>query len=149
MPPSALVIDDEPGICTLLREILTRQGYQVYEAKDGLSGLEQFYLVQPDIILVDISMPGCDGFTIVKEIRRQNLAVGILMVSALKHKQLLDQAVTSGADGYLNKPFRMTELLKEVQRINAVVRLRRTMLPSQTNWSHHQRAYAPLPTCQG
>lgn len=134
MKLSILVIDDEPGLRALLKEILVRQGYQVYEAKDGIAGLEQFYCVQPDLVLVDVSMPGRDGFAVLKEIRRHDSVVGVLMVSALKQTQLITSALANGADGYLNKPFQLSELLKEVQRVTALVRLRRNTLVSQPNW---------------
>lgn len=134
MKLSILVIDDEPGLRALLKEILVRQGYQVYEAKDGIAGLEQFYCVQPDLVLVDVSMPGRDGFAVLKEIRRHDSVVGVLMVSALKQPQLITSALANGADGYLNKPFQLSELLKEVQRVTALVRLRRNTLVSQPNW---------------
>jgi DNA-binding response OmpR family regulator len=79
-------------------------------------------------------MPGRDGFAVLKEIRRHDSIVGVLMVSALKQPQLISSALTNGADGYLNKPFRLNELLKEVQRVSALVRQRRTVMVSQMNW---------------
>jgi DNA-binding response OmpR family regulator len=141
---SILVIDDEPGICTLLKEILVRQGYQVYEARDGTTGLEQFYRMQPDLVLLDVNMPGRDGIAVLKEIRRQNTVAGVLMVSAFKQTQLIATALDNGADGYLQKPFRLTDLLKEVQRVGAAVRLRRTMLITQSNWQNSCFSYEPL-----
>lgn len=144
MSLSILVIDDEPSICTLLKEILARQGYQVYEARDGISGLEQFYRVQPDLVLVDVSMPGRDGFAVLKEIRRQNGVVGVLMVSAYKQAQLIAAAVANGADGYLQKPFRLTDLLKEVQYVSALARQRRNTLMNQTPRQHYLLSYEAL-----
>lgn len=144
MKLSILVIDDESDIRALLKEILVRQGHQVYEAKDGITGLEQFYRVQPDLVLLDVSMPGRDGFAVLKEIRRQNTVVGVLMVSAFKQAHLITKALTSGADGYLQKPFRLTDLLKEVQQVSAAMRLRRTMSVSQTTWQNSCFNYEPL-----
>ncbi len=144
MKLSILVIDDESGIRALLKEILVRQGHQVYEAKDGITGLEQFYRVQPDLVLLDVSMPGRDGFAVLKEIRRQNTVVGVLMVSAFKQAHLITKALASGADGYLQKPFRLTDLLKEVQQVSAAVRLRRTMPVSQITWQNSCFNYEPL-----
>lgn len=144
MSLSILVIDDEPGICKLLKEILTRQGHQVYEASDGFTGLEQFYRLQPDLVLLDVSMPGRDGFAVLKEIRQQNAVVGVLMVSAFKQAHLITKALASGADGYLQKPFRLTDLLKEVQRVGAAVRLRHPILVTQPNWQNSYFSYEPL-----
>lgn len=144
MSLSILVIDDEPGICKLLKEILVRQGYHVYEARDGITGLEQFYRVQPDLVLLDVSMPGRDGFAVLKEIRQQNAAVGVLMISAFKQANLIAKALASGADGYLQKPFRLTDLLQEVQRIGATVHLRHNMLITQPNWQSSYFSYEPV-----
>lgn len=144
MSLSILVIDDEPGICTLLKEVLVRQGHQVYEARDGIAGLEQFYRVQPDLVLVDVNMPGRDGFAVLKEIRRQNTIVGVLMISALKQAHLVASALASGADGYLNKPFQLTELLREVQRVGNLVRLRRNAFINQTTWQQQHLRYEAL-----
>lgn len=141
---SILVIDDEPGICTLLKEILAHQGHQVYEARDGITGLEQFYRVQPDLVLLDVNMPGRDGFAVLKEIRHQNAVVGVLMVSAFKQTHLIANALASGADGYLQKPFRLTDLLQEVQQVGAVVRLRRNRPITQSNWQNSYFSYEPL-----
>lgn len=144
MPLSILVIDDEFGIRKLLKETLVRQGHQVYEAEDGLTGLEQFYRLQPDLVLVDVSMPGRDGLAVLKEIRRQNVVTGVLMVSALKQANLIAQALANGADGYLNKPFRLAELLKEVQRVSTLVRQRRNPVISQVPWQHPLLSYEAL-----
>jgi DNA-binding response OmpR family regulator len=131
MSLSVLVVDDEPGIRLLLKNILMDQGHAVYDAKDSATGLEQFYLVQPDLVLLDISMPGRNGFTMLKEIRRQNAVVGVLMVSALKQEQVITAVMASGADGYLCKPFTLQALLKEIQRVSILVRLRRHSIPDQ------------------
>lgn len=144
MPLSILVIDDEPGICALLKEILVGQGYQVYEASDGVAGLEQFYRLQPDLVLVDINMPGRNGFAVLEEIRCQNIMVGVLMISALTQARLVASALASGADGYLNKPFRLTELLKELQRVSALVHLRRNILVDQPSRQHQCVCYKAL-----
>lgn len=144
MPLSILVIDDEPGICALLKNFLVCQGHQVYEASDGVAGLEQFYRLQPDLVLVDVTMPKCDGFAVLEEIRRQNITVGVLMVSALTQAHLVVSALANGADGYLYKPFRLTELLKEVQRVSALVSLRHNILVDQPSRQHQYLGYEAL-----
>lgn len=126
---SILLIDDEPGIRLLLSKGLTNQGHQLYEADDGLTGLAQFHAVQPDIILLDVNLPGMDGFTILKEIRRYDGAVGILMCSAVSAKFLINEALHSGADRYLIKPIRLQTIFTEVQRVGNLVRQRRCHYP--------------------
>lgn len=122
---SILLIDDDSGIRLFLNRGLTRYGHCLFEASDGVIGLEQFYTLQPDVILLDITMPRLDGFAVLKEIRRCDAAVGIIMASALSLKQCVVEAMSGGADGYLNKPLRLQPVLAEVQRVSSLVRLRR------------------------
>lgn len=130
---SILLVDDEPGIRLLLNKALKAQGYHVHEAKDGITGLEQFYTVQPDLILLDITMPSLDGFAVLKEIRQHNPVVGIVMVSALSPKLLTVEAMTQGADGYIHKPFKLQEIFKEIQRVHKLVQFRRYSTARQHN----------------
>lgn len=124
---SILLIDDEAGIRLLLRKGLATQGHALYEAGDGLTGLAQFHTTQPDIILLDVNMPGMDGFTILKEIRRYDTTVGILMCSAVSAEFLINEAFHSGADRYLVKPIRLQTVFTEVERVGNLVRQRRSL----------------------
>lgn len=125
---SILVVDDEPGIRSLLKAVLEQQGYKVSEAGDGVTGVEQCKILQPDIVLLDITMPGLDGMAVLHEVRRQNGIVGILMVSALRANAIIAKSIASGADGYLCKPFRLQVVLEEVERVRTLVRMRRSNL---------------------
>lgn len=125
MQPSLLLVDDDSGLRLLLNRALTMQGYQFYEASDGIVGLAQFHALQPDLILLDITMPRLDGFAVLKEIRQHDPVVGIIMISALSSNQCKTKAVLGGADGYLHKPPRLQEVFSEVARVNTLVRLRR------------------------
>lgn len=127
---SILLVDDEPGIRQLLKQGLSVQGYQLYEASDGLTGLEQFHTIHPDLVLLDIMMPGMDGFATLREIRRQDTVVGVIMVSALNPERIAIEAMVTGADGYLAKPFKLQAIFAEIERVGNVVRLRQ-----------HSRAY--------
>lgn len=122
---SILLIDDEPGIRLLLHKGLAAQGYQLYEANDGPTGLAHFHSVQPDLIILDINMPGMDGFTVLKEIRRYDTAVGIIICSAMSIEFMINEAAHRGADSYLVKPIRLQTVLTEVQRIGTLVCQRR------------------------
>lgn len=127
---SILLIDDEPGIRLLLRHGLATQGHRIYEATDGVTGLAQFHALHPDLILLDGNMPGMDGFAVLKEIRRYDAFVGIIMVSAISTKCLINSALHDGADRYLIKPIRLPQILDETQRVGAIVRQRRCPLYS-------------------
>ena len=131
-PLSILLIDDEPGIRLLLRQGLATQGHRIYEATDGITGLAQFHALRPDLILLDGNMPGMDGFAVLKEIRRCDALVGIIMVSAISTKCLINSALRDGADRYLIKPVRLPQILDETQRVGATVRQRRCPMYAAT-----------------
>lgn len=120
MPFSILVVENEPGIRSLIKEVLEEEGYTVYEAADGVAGLEQFKILQPKLVLLDITMPRLDGFAVLQEIRQQTVDVAVLMVSALHAKSVVTQAIATGADGYLYKPFKLQELVAEVKRLSTL-----------------------------
>lgn len=123
---SILLIDDEAGIRSLLNNALVNQGYQCHEAGDGLVGLGLWQAVQPDLILLDITMPGLDGFEVLREVRRYDPIVGIIMVSALNFERLADNTLREAADGYVKKPFRTQTLFQEIDRVSQLVFLRRS-----------------------
>lgn len=129
-PLSILLIDDEPGIRLLLHHGLATQGHRIYEATDGATGLAQFHALHPDLILLDGNMPGMDGFAVLQEIRRCDALVGIIMVSAISAKYLINSALRDGADRYLIKPVRLPHILDETQQVGAIVRQRRCLLYS-------------------
>lgn len=118
---SILLADDEPGIRLLLKRVLAIQGYQIYEAHDGVTALDQFLHLQPDLILLDIAMPNLDGITVLQEIRQQNQHVGILMMSAFKETELGYNLTRLGADGYLQKPFRFQTIQREIERLRPLI----------------------------
>jgi DNA-binding response OmpR family regulator len=119
-----LLIDDDAGLRLLLKKGLAAQGHCLYEASDGVAGLEQFHAIQPDLLLLDITMPRLDGFAVLKEIRQYNPVVGIIMTSALSSRQFAAEAMIGGADSYLSKPLRFPHVLTEVQRVKNLIRLR-------------------------
>ena len=113
-----LIIDDNPDLCTLVRTILERDGYQVESAYNGQSGLEQAASLQPDLILLDVMMPGVDGWEICQQLRKSSKAP-IIFVSAKGSESDIVRGLRLGADDYIPKPFRRHEL---VARIEAVLR---------------------------
>jgi DNA-binding response OmpR family regulator len=113
-----LVVDDEDHIVELARLYLSREGYQVEGVADGASALTRFGQLKPDLVVLDIMLPGVDGLTICKEIRKQS-QVPIIMLTA--RDEVTDKVVglEVGADDYLTKPFHPQEL---VARAKALVR---------------------------
>src|SRR5450759_2688472 len=118
MSSKVLVVDDEDHIIELARIYLTREGYEVEGVGDGSQALARFSQVKPDLVVLDIMMPGDDGLAICKEIRKQS-QVPIIMLTA--RDEVTDKVVglEVGADDYLTKPFHPQEL---VARAKALLR---------------------------
>jgi DNA-binding response OmpR family regulator len=111
-----LVVDDEPRYLRLLDANLRTDGYDVITAKDGNSVLELFAANPVDLILLDIMLPGMDGFTICQRIR-QFSSVPIIMLTAKGEEKDRVRGLDVGADDYLVKPFSVTELLARVRAV--------------------------------
>jgi DNA-binding response OmpR family regulator len=113
-----LVVDDEKHILELARLYLTREGYEVEGLADGAQAVTRFGQLKPDLVILDIMLPGSDGLTICKEIRKQS-QVPIIMLTA--RDEVTDKVVglEVGADDYLTKPFHPQEL---VARAKALLR---------------------------
>src|SRR5438876_7865487 len=122
MSPKIMVVDDEKHIVELARLYLTREGYEVEGIGDGSQAMTRFGQVKPDLVVLDIMLPGVDGLTICKEIRKVS-QVPIIMLTA--RDEVTDKVVglEVGADDYLTKPFHPQEL---VARAKALLRRART-----------------------
>jgi DNA-binding response OmpR family regulator len=113
-----LVIDDDPDVAKLLSAILQPQGFSVYPASDGKLGLKNAYDLHPDLIILDVMMPGLDGWDVCARLRELS-EVPILMLTARTAETDVLRGFILGADDYLKKPFSKAEL--EV-RIRALLR---------------------------
>ena len=120
MPETILVVEDEPALQETLVYNLEKDGYRVRAAGDGLAALEAARALKPDLVVLDIMLPGLDGFEVCKVLRKES-SVPILMLTARDDE--IDRVVglEVGADDYLTKPFSMRELLARVK-----AQLRRT-----------------------
>jgi DNA-binding response OmpR family regulator len=116
---TALIIEDDPEIRGIVTTLLTNEGFQVEEASDGRSALERVFLTRPDLILVDLRLPGLDGAEICKRIRAGRMDTPIIVISAAKEEFDRVLLLELGADDFLVKPFGARELLA---RIRAVLR---------------------------
>jgi two-component system KDP operon response regulator KdpE len=121
-----LVVDDEPRLVRLVREVLTAVGYKVLSAADGKQALETLALEQPDLVLLDILLPGdMDGYEISSRVREFS-AVPIIMLTAKTREVDMLHGFDVGADDYLTKPFSAKELIARVKAV-----LRRSKLPGK------------------
>ncbi|MCA9959640.1 MAG: response regulator [Chloroflexota bacterium] len=117
MPQSVLVVDDEPMARTLLRLMLVRAGFNVVEAEDGFDALAKVKKNRPDIILLDVMMPGIDGFAVCESLRNEadTASLPIIMLSAKTDLSSISKGLRVGATKYLTKPISPDELTRHVQ----------------------------------
>ena len=117
-PLRILVVDDDPAMVGAITALVGTEGHQVITAYDGLTAVKRFREEAPDLVLLDLAMPGPDGFTVAGQIRAAGQAP-ILVVSGESAEEAKVRALGIGADDYLVKPFGKAELLA---RIAAVMR---------------------------
>lgn len=129
---SILVVEDDPSIRFGLTEVLTHEGYEVAVWPEGTGVLEAVNQSLPDLIVLDVMLPGVSGYEIARELRKQGSRIPVLMLTA--RGQELDKVVglQSGADDYVTKPFGVNELLARIEAL-----LRRTR-----EWSSRPRGTA-------
>jgi DNA-binding response OmpR family regulator len=122
MDGKVLVVEDEPTLLETLEYNLTRQGYEVFTAADGRTALEVARWERPDLLVLDIMLPGLDGLEVCRILRRE-MSVPILMLTARADEVDKVVGLEVGADDYLTKPFSMRELLARVKALLRRVRL--------------------------
>ena len=114
--PAVLVIDDDPAIRYVLREAFTSVGFDVTEAESGLLGLDELDQRPPALVLLDIMMPGIDGFQVMKYLDQFGVKVPVLAMSALGPR-VEERSRELGADGFIAKPFDIRELVVTSRRL--------------------------------
>ena len=123
MAARILVVDDEPELARFLANVLQRDGFDVESAFDARQGLRKAYSFQPDLILLDVMMPGMDGWEMLRRLREFS-DVPVIMLTAIHGTDSVVHGLDTGADDYVTKPFQIHELKA---RIRAT--LRRASLP--------------------
>ena len=103
MPIKAIAIDDDPAMTDLLSLLLRSHGLEIYSANNGEEGLQLVRSINPDIIILDLMMPGKDGWQVCREVRTFS-NVPIIILSALDNPGMVASALDAGADDYLIKP---------------------------------------------
>jgi CheY-like chemotaxis protein len=111
MSRKVLVIDDEPDIRMLTRMWLELEGHTVVEAESGEDGLALLSAESPDVIFLDIRLPGIDGWEVLRRIRKEDTSAVVIMMSAHSSGHTLDKAKAEGSTGYLIKPFKRDDIL--------------------------------------
>jgi len=118
MPRKVLIVEDDRNIGDLLRLYLEKEGMDCQVAGDGLVGLEKFHQFQPNLVLLDIMLPGMDGWSVCRKIRETS-KTPIIMLTAKGELEDKVSGLEMGADDYITKPFEMKEVLA---RVHAVLR---------------------------
>lgn len=117
MKKTVLVIEDDPDIANLLQMHLMDADFAVQHASSGDRGLAFFHKWHPQLVILDIMLPGMDGLTICREIRKSNETVSILMLTAKSTELDRVLGLEMGADDYLSKPFSVAELMARVKAL--------------------------------
>lgn len=120
-----IVVDDEPGLRGMIEDYLSMQGYSVLGAENGAALDRLLASHEPDMLLMDVNMPGEDGISIVRRLRHAGERMGIIMLTANADENSKVNGLSNGADDYLTKPFEVRELLARVRS------LQRRMPPRQ------------------
>jgi len=119
MTKKVLIVDDEPNIVMSLEFLMEESGYQVATACDGGQALQQMEKFQPDLVLLDITMPVHNGYEVCQKIRehRNWKHTKIVMISARGRDIDISKGLALGADAYVTKPFSTVELMTQVERL--------------------------------
>jgi CheY-like chemotaxis protein len=118
-PASILVIDDDPHMRRLLRDFLARGGYRVTEASNGREALELVRSLPFDVVILDKEMPGLNGLDVLSSLRADRPGLPIIFITAFGGRDVAEESRRRGASHYIEKPFRVTTIVKTVQSVLA------------------------------
>jgi CheY-like chemotaxis protein len=126
MEPSVLVIEDSASVRRLIEVCLRPLGVQVRSVEDGLLGLQAATSEVPHAIVLDIGLPGMDGWEVLSRLRADDATKGVrvLVLTAHAQPEMADRAAARGADAFMTKPFRPEELRESVQELLALATAR-------------------------
>lgn len=114
-----LVVDDDRNVLFLISEMLSRENYEIIQASDGLTALNQVRKLLPDLAVLDVMMPGLDGFELCRRIKNDPLTMDIkvIMVTAKTSGKDIETGLSAGADHYITKPFKIAELTDKIKEL--------------------------------
>lgn len=115
--PLVLIADDDPDIRMLVRLRLERSGYDVVAASDGLEALQVASETNPDLVILDVTMPGITGVEVTRALRARQATLPVVLLTAHADEANVAQGATAGADAYVTKPFSPQELESRVRAL--------------------------------
>ena len=120
MPQTVLVVDDDEGVRLALAAVLEEEGYDVDLAADGLEALERLQAKRPSLILLDLMMPRMDGYAFTEELQRRGLRPALPLMVLTADARAKNRALQLGVDGFIAKPFDISDLVDQVARLAAL-----------------------------
>lgn len=135
-------MEDDPKISRLLQILFESHGYEVRIAKDGEEGWQQFQLFDPMVVVLDLMLPGMDGFEVLEKIRAIDEEVGVVVLTARSEVENRIRGLKKGADDYVPKPFHLDELLARVESVAR--RVRKRSLSHRSCDVHSENEKAPV-----
>lgn len=111
-----MIVDDQFGIRTLLNEVLQKEGYEIYQAANGLQALKLTDQHDPDLVLLDMKIPGMDGLEILKKMKESNPDIRVIIMTAYGELDLIEQTKKLGALAHFSKPFDIEEIRSAVRK---------------------------------
>ncbi|MCR2042760.1 response regulator [Anaerosalibacter massiliensis] len=120
MSKSILIVDDASFMRMMIKDILTKNGFEVVgEAENGKKAVEKYEELNPDLVIMDITMPEMDGIQAVKEIKKMNGEAKIVMCSAMGQQTMVIEAIQAGAKDFIVKPFQADRVIEAVKKVLA------------------------------
>ncbi|VEF46448.1 stage 0 sporulation protein F [Bacillus freudenreichii] len=116
MKEKVLIVDDQFGIRTLLNEVLSKEGYKIYQAANGLQALNVTKQHAPDLVLLDMKIPGMDGLEILKKMKEIDSDIKVIIMTAYGELDLIEKTKKLGALAHFPKPFDIEEIRSAVKK---------------------------------
>ena len=118
MAKNILICDDAAFMRMMIKDILTKNGYTVIgEAENGLRAVEKYNELNPDLVLMDITMPEMDGIQALKKIKANDSSASVIMCSAMGQQAMVIESIQSGAKDFIVKPFQADRVLEAVRKV--------------------------------
>ncbi len=142
MKKKILIIEDDTRVLENISDLLTEEGYDVFDASNGIDGLAQIEKTRPDLVICDIAMPGMDGLQLLKRTRDEkiNFDKPFILLSARTSKDNIREGMNLGADDYITKPYTRKEILEAVS-----IRLQKSNMLDKKNSTLRENIAAALP----
>lgn len=111
-----LIVDDQFGIRILLNEIFQKEGYKTFQAANGVQALNLVQNERPDLVILDMKIPGMDGLEILKRVKKLDQTIKVIIMTAYGELDMIQEAIENGAITHFSKPFDIDEIIAAVKK---------------------------------